>query len=119
MLDAIVKLGSDWRGGASAALLEVLAPAPNNPVRDHYLEVDLDLSEALFIPTANVSETIPAPLLDRMELIRLDGYTEQEKIAIAKDHLLPRQVKQAGFNADDVTVTREPLMTVITDHTRH
>ena len=118
MLDEIDKVGSDWRGDPSAALLEVLDPAQNNTFRDHYLEVDLDLSEVLFIPTANVSETIPAPLLDRMELIRLDGYTEQEKVAIAKDHLMKRQVKQAGLKDDEVTVTDEAVMTVITDHTR-
>ncbi|HYM49567.1 MAG TPA: endopeptidase La [Candidatus Limnocylindrales bacterium] len=118
MLDEIDKVGNDWRGDPSSALLEVLDPAQNHSFRDHYLEVDLDLSEVLFIPTANVSDTIPAPLLDRMEIVRLDGYTEEEKLSIARDHLLRRQLERNGVTADEVSVTDEALRSVIADHTR-
>jgi ATP-dependent Lon protease len=99
-------------------LLEVLDPAQNHTFRDHYLEVDLDLSDVLFLATANVLDTIPGPLLDRLEIIRLDGYTEDEKVAIARDHLLARQLERNGLTADDVSVTDEALRAVVTDHTR-
>src|SRR5919197_1115011 len=112
------KVGADWRGDPSSALLEVLDPAQNHSFRDHYLEVDLDLSDVLFIATANVAETIPGPLLDRMELVRLDGYTEDEKLAIARDHLLGRQLDRAGLRRDEVIVTDGALRAVIGDYTR-
>jgi ATP-dependent Lon protease len=118
MLDEVDKVGADWRGDPSSALLEVLDPAQNHTFRDHYLEVDLDLSEVLFISTANVSETIPGPLLDRMEVIRLDGYTEDEKVAIARDHLLRRQVERNGLKPDEVELTDAAIRQVVADHTR-
>ncbi|HEU4527944.1 MAG TPA: endopeptidase La [Actinomycetota bacterium] len=118
MLDEVDKVGADWRGDPSSALLEVLDPAQNHTFRDHYLEVDLDLSEVLFISTANVAETIPGPLLDRMEVIRLDGYTEDEKVAIARDHLLRRQVERNGLTDGEVVVTDDALRRVVADYTR-
>ncbi|HEX9122640.1 MAG TPA: endopeptidase La [Actinomycetota bacterium] len=118
MLDEVDKVGADWRGDPSSALLEVLDPAQNHTFRDHYLEVDLDLSEVLFISTANVSETIPGPLLDRMEVIRLDGYTEDEKVAIARDHLLRRQVERNGLEPDEVELTDDAIRQVVADYTR-
>ena len=118
VLDEVDKLGNDWRGDPSSALLEVLDPAQNHTFRDHYLEVDLDLSDVLFLATANMLDTIPGPLLDRLEIIRLDGYTEDEKVAIARDHLLARQLERNGLTADDVSVTDDALRAVVTDHTR-
>ncbi len=118
MLDEVDKVGADWRGDPSSALLEVLDPAQNHTFRDHYLDVDLDLSEVLFISTANVAETIPGPLLDRMEVIRLDGYTEDEKVAIARYHLLRRQVERNGLREDEVEVTDDALRAIVGDYTR-
>jgi ATP-dependent Lon protease len=118
MLDEIDKVGADWRGDPSSALLEVLDPAQNHTFRDHYLDVDLDLSEVLFIATGNVAETVPGPLLDRMEIIRLDGYTEDEKIAIARDHLLGRQLERNGLNPEEVSVTDAAFRLIVGDYTR-
>jgi ATP-dependent Lon protease len=118
MLDEIDKVGADWRGDPSSALLEVLDPAQNHTFRDHYLEVDLDLSEVLFIATGNVAESIPGPLLDRMEVIRLDGYTEDEKVAIARDHLLRRQEERNGLRPEEVEITDAALRMVVGDYTR-
>src|SRR5437762_4888221 len=118
MLDEIDKVGSDWRGDPSSALLEVLDPAQNHSFRDHYLDVDLDLSEVLFIPTANVADTIPGPLLDRMELIRIDGYSEYEKVGIARDHLARRQLERNGLSEGEASFTDDALRQVIADYTR-
>ncbi|HKF15954.1 MAG TPA: endopeptidase La [Candidatus Dormibacteraeota bacterium] len=118
MLDEIDKVGADWRGDPSSALLEVLDPAQNHTFRDHYLEVDLDLSDVLFIPTANVADTIPGPLLDRMELIRLDGYTEAEKLEIARNHLVPRQLERNGLDGSETSITNAAINRVISDYTR-
>jgi ATP-dependent Lon protease len=118
LLDEVDKVGSDWRGDPSSALLEVLDPAQNHTFRDHYLELDLDLSDVLFIATANVLDSIPGPLLDRMEVVRLDGYTEDEKVAIARDHLLPRVLERSGLTADEVDITEAALRELVTGHTR-
>ncbi len=118
VLDEVDKLGADYRGDPSSALLEVLDPAQNHTFRDHYLEVELDLSKVLFIATANMVDTIPGPLLDRMEVIRLDGYTEDEKVAIARNHLFGRQLARAALNEDEVIITDEALRTVVGDYTR-
>ncbi|WP_031505937.1 endopeptidase La [Streptomyces megasporus] len=118
LLDEIDKVGSDFRGDPAAALLEVLDPAQNHTFRDHYLEVELDLSDVVFLATANVLEAIPQPLLDRMELVRLDGYTEDEKVVIARDHLVPRQRELAGLTADEVTIEEAALRKLAGEYTR-
>ncbi len=118
LLDEVDKLGTDWRGDPSSALLEVLDPAQNHTFRDHYLDLDLDLSDVLFLATANMAEQIPAPLYDRMEVVRLDGYTEDEKVAIARDHLLPRQWARAGLLDGEVIVTDAALRALVTGYTR-
>jgi ATP-dependent Lon protease len=118
LLDEVDKVGADWRGDPSAALLEVLDPAQNHSFRDHYLDVELDLSQVVFIATANVADTIPGPLLDRMEVIRFDGYTVDEKVAIGRDYLWPRQRERNGLNEDEVEVTDAVLQTVVSEYTR-
>jgi len=118
MLDEVDKVGADWRGDPSSALLEVLDPAQNHSFRDHYLDVELDLSNVMFIATANVADTIPGPLLDRMEVIRFDGYTTSEKVAIARGYLWPRQLERNGLRAEEVEITDELLNTVATEYTR-
>ncbi|HEV3403351.1 MAG TPA: endopeptidase La [Gaiellaceae bacterium] len=118
LLDEVDKVGADWRGDPSSALLEVLDPAQNHSFRDHYLDVELDLSEVVFIATANVADTIPGPLLDRMEVIRFDGYTVDEKTAIARGYLWPRQLERAGLRENEVTITDAVLEQVVTQYTR-
>jgi len=118
LLDEVDKVGADWRGDPSAALLEVLDPAQNHSFRDHYLDVELDLSQVMFLATANVADTIPGPLLDRMEVIRFDGYTSEEKLAIAKGYLWPRQRDRNGLREDEVQISDEILRTIISEYTR-
>jgi ATP-dependent Lon protease len=118
MLDEVDKIGADWRGDPSAALLEVLDPAQNHAFRDHYLDIELDLSHVLFVATANVADTIPPALFDRMEVIRFDGYTTAEKVAIARGHLWPRQVERNGLRVEEVAVADALLRLVVTDYTR-
>jgi ATP-dependent Lon protease len=118
LLDEVDKIGADYRGDPASALLEVLDPAQNHTFRDHYLEVELDLSDVVFLATANVLDTIPGPLLDRMELVQLDGYTEDEKVLIARDHLLPRQLSKAGLEAAEVSVDEDALRLLAGEYTR-
>jgi ATP-dependent Lon protease len=118
LLDEIDKVGADWRGDPSAALLEVLDPAQNHSFRDHYLDVEVDLSQVVFIATANLLDTIPAPLLDRMEIIAFDGYTTEEKLAIAKGYLVPRQLKRNGLKVEEIAVSDDVLRAVISEYTR-
>jgi ATP-dependent Lon protease len=118
MLDEVDKVGADWRGDPSSALLEVLDPAQNHSFRDHYLDVELDLSEIVFIATGNMAETIPGPLLDRMEVIRFDGYTTDEKVAIARGYLWPRQRERNGLQEDEVSISDEAFGLVVAEYTR-
>ncbi len=119
LLDEVDKLAAGgWSGDPTAALLEVLDPAQNHTFRDHYMEIELDLSDVVFIATANVADTIPGPLLDRMELVRLDGYTEDEKVFIARNHLLPRQIERNGLRPDEVDVAEDTMRNVISGYTR-
>ncbi|MDP9257421.1 MAG: endopeptidase La [Actinomycetota bacterium] len=118
LLDEVDKLGADWRGDPSSALLEVLDPAQNSTFRDHYLDLKVDLSKVLFIATANVAEQIPEALLDRLEVIRIDGYTEDEKVAIAQRYLVPRAERRNGLEADEVSIEEEALRRIVTEYTR-
>src|SRR6201998_1303338 len=118
LLDEVDKVGADWRGDPSSALLEVLDPAQNHSFRDHYLDVELDLSQVMFLATANVADTIPGPLLDRMEVIHFDGYTSEEKLAIAKGYLWPRQRDRNGLREDEVEISDDVLRQIISEYTR-
>ena len=118
MLDEIDKVGSDWRGDPSSALLEVLDPEQNRDFRDHYLDVPFDLSQVMFVTTANVLSTIPAPLRDRMEILELDGYTEDEKVRIAQEYLLPRQIRENSLRADEVSISDDAMRVIARDYTR-
>src|SRR6266571_3347418 len=118
MLDEVDKVGADWRGDPSAALLQVLDPAQNHSFRDHYLDVELDLSQVVFIATGNITETIPGPLLDRMEVIRFDGYTADEKVAIARGYLCPRQRERNGLEQQEVVFDDSLLRKIVDEYTR-
>ncbi len=118
MLDEVDKVGTDWRGDPSSALLEVLDPEQNRDFRDHYLDVPFDLSQVMFITTANLLDPIPAPLRDRMEILALDGYTEEEKIKIAQQYLIPRQIRENGLHSDEIKFTEGAIHRVIRDYTR-
>ncbi len=118
MLDEVDKIGMDFRGDPASALLEVLDPEQNHTFRDHYLDVDFDLSQVMFITTANLTDTIPPPLLDRMETLRLDGYTEEEKLRIAQGYLVPRQIEAHSLRDDEISFDEEALRTIVSDYTR-
>ena len=118
LLDEVDKIGSDFRGDPASALLEVLDPAQNHTFRDNYLEVELDLSDVVFVATANAVDTIPGPLLDRMEVLRLEGYTTEEKVAIGRHHLVARQLARTGLDASEVRLDDEALRVIIADYTR-
>ena len=118
MIDEIDKLGSDWRGDPASAMLEVLDPEQHSTFRDHYLDLPFDLSRVLFICTANQLEPIPAPLRDRMEVIQLSGYTEDEKVAIARRYLIPKQLEANGLRPGQVTFTDRALRLVVRAYTR-
>jgi ATP-dependent Lon protease len=118
MLDEIDKVGSDWRGDPSSALLEVLDPEQNRDFRDHYLDVPFDLSQVMFITTANMLSPVPAPLRDRMEILELDGYTEDEKLRIAQQYLFPRQLRENSLRSEEISIADDAIRAIIRDYTR-